>query len=296
MPTSYTDQFFLFDPANPPARNTPVTFARLTLVDQNNDGDVDRFDGDSVNGSDITASYPGDTVTIRVGNQNFTYRGTTFYLANGQRVFTPTDGQILQNGLFRSSTFVQGQGPLQVPGQLGPPCFTPGALILTPEGERAVETLRAGDLVMTRDRGAQPVIWAGAETVPGTGDTAPVLIRAGTMGNRRDLLLSPQHRMLVRGWRAEIYAGLPEALVAAVHLVNGRTVVRAPCETVTYVHFMLERHEIVHAEGAETESLDPAGDAALADREILRLVPPGTPRAGRVRPALRGWEARALAL
>ena len=213
---------------------------------------MDRFDGDSVNGSDITASYPGDTVTIRVGNQNITYRGTTFYLANGQRVFTPTDGQILQNGTFRSSTFVQTQGPLLVPGQLGPPCFTPGALILTPDGERPVEALRPGDLVTTRDRGAQRVIWAGAETVPGTGDTAPVLIRAGAMGNRRDLLLSPQHRMLVRGWRAELYAGLSEALVAAVHLVNGRTMLRAPCAAVTYVHFMLERHEIVFAEGAET--------------------------------------------
>jgi hypothetical protein len=296
LPTTYTDQFFLFDPANPPARNTPVTFSRLTLVDQNNDRDVDRFDGDSVNGSDITASYPGDTVTIRVNNTNITYRGTTFYLANGQRVFTPTDGQILQNGTFRSSTFVQTQGPLLVPAQLGPPCFTPGALILTPDGERPVEALRPGDLVTTRDRGAQPVIWAGAETVPGTGDTAPVLIRAGAMGNRRDLLLSPQHRMLMRGWRAELYAGLSEALVAAVHLVNGRTMLRAPCAAVTYVHFMLERHEIVFAEGAETESLDPAGDAALADREILRLVPERAGGAPRVRPALRGWEGRALAL
>jgi hypothetical protein len=83
-------------------------------------------------------------------------------------------------------------------------------------------------------------------------------------------------------------------MVAAVHLVNGRTVVRAPCGSVTYLHFMLERHEIVFAEGAETESLDPAGEAAAADRKILRLAAGGG--SGRVRPAVRAWEARALAL
>jgi hypothetical protein len=102
--------------------------------------------------------------------------------------------------------------------------------------------------------------------------------------------------MLVRGWRAELLAGLSEVMVAAVHLVNGRTVVRAPCAEVTYVHFMLERHEIVFAEGAETESLDPAGEAAAADREILRLVQPRSAARGRVRPAVRAWEGRALAL
>jgi hypothetical protein len=295
VPTSYRDQFYLFDPANPPPAGTAVTFTRLTLIDQNDDGDVDRFNNDSVNGSDVVNSYPGDTVTIRVNGVDIRYRGITFYLANGQRVFTPTDGQVLQDGIFVRSTFVQGQGPLNVPGQLGPTCFTPGVLILTPGGERPVEALRPGDLVVTRDRGPQPVLWAGGQEIDGAADFAPVLIRAGAMGNRRDLLVSPQHRMLIRGWRAELFAGLPEAMVAAVHLVNGRTVVRAPRPRVTYLHFMLERHEIVFAEGAETESLDPAGEAAAADRAILRLSA-GAAGSGRVRPALRAWEGRALAL
>jgi hypothetical protein len=295
VPTSYRDQFYLFDPANPPPAGTAVSFTRLTLIDQNDDGDVDRFNNDSVNGSDVVNSYPGDTVTIRVNGVDIRYRGITFYLANGQRVFTPTDGQVLQDGIFIRSTFVQGQGPLNVPGQLVPTCFTPGALILTPGGERPVEDLRPGDLVTTRDRGPCPVLWAGGQEVDGTGDFAPVLIRTGALGNRRDLLVSPQHRMMIRGWRAELFAGLPEAMVAAVHLVNGRTVVRAPRPLVTYLHVMLERHEIVFAEGAETESLDPAGEAAAADRAILRLSA-GAAGSGRVRPALRAWEGRALAL
>lgn len=299
LPTIYTDQFFTFDPANPPPRNTQVSFVRYELTDTTGNGRIDATgtlaDRDLVNGSRVLSSWPGDTVTIRVNGVNITYRGTTFYLENGQRVFTPTDGQILQNGIFIRSTFVQTQGPLFVPSQLGPPCFTPGALILTPGGERPVEDLRPGDLVTTRDRGPQPVRWVGSETVAGTGVTAPVLIRAGAFGNRRDLLVSPQHRMLVRGWRAELFAGQPEVMAAAVHLVNGRTVVRAPCAEVTYVHFMCDRHEIVLAEGAETESLDPSGDFAQADREILRLLPASGP-GNRVRPAVRAWEGRAMAL
>jgi hypothetical protein len=296
VPTNYTDQFYTFDPANPPPAGTSVSFTSFVLRDGNDDGDIQAGTNDRVNGQRIDAAYPGDTVTINVGGTNITYTGITFYLRNGQRVFTPTDGQVLRDGTFVSSTFVTGQGVLLVPDELGPVCFTPGAMILTPEGERPVESLRAGDLVITRDRGARPVVWAGAETVDGTGDAAPVLIRAGTLGNRRDLLVSPQHRMVVRGWRAELFAGLPEVMVAAVHLVNGRTVVRRPCAEVTYVHFMCDRHEIVFAEGAETESLDPLGQAAAADREILRFVPAVSGPRGRVRPAVRAWEGRALAL
>ena len=297
MPRSFNDQFYLLDPFSPPARNTRVEFVVYTLVDQDDDGDIEAGTGDTINGSLVVNAYVGDTVTIRVaGVGDITYTGVTFYLANGERVFTPTDGQILQNGRFRDSTFVLDEAPVQVPGDIGPPCFTPGTLILTPDGEARVEDLRAGDLVLTRDRGAQPVRWVGAETVAGTGPTAPVLIRAGTFGNRRDLLVSPQHRMLVRGWRAELFAGQPEVMVAAVHLVNGRTVARAPRAEVTYVHFMCDRHEIVFAEGAETESLDPWGQAAAADRAILRLVPGGSAAGGRVRPAVRAWEGRALAL
>jgi hypothetical protein len=302
VPTNYTDQFYTFDPAFPPPVGTSVTFVIYTLTDQNDDGDIDALGGpgirDRVNGSRVQQSYPGDTVTINVpGVGNVTYTGVTFYLENGQRVFTPTDGQVLQNGTFVSSTFVTTQGSIQVPSQLGPPCFTPGTLILTPQGERPVETLAVGDMVITRDRGARSIVWTGVRSVSGTGPFAPVRIRAGAFGNRRDLVVSPQHRMVVRGWRAELHAGQLEVLVAAVHLVNGGSVVRAPRAEVTYVHFMLDRHEIVFAEGAETESLDPAGDLAGAEREIARLFPAlsMSRAAGPVRPAVRAFEAQAMA-
>ena len=95
MATSYTDQFFTIDPYNPPPAGTAMNFTRLTLIDQNDDDDFDRLDNDSVDGFDITSSWPGDTVTVDVPGVGFvTYTGVTFYLSDGRQVFTPNDGQI----------------------------------------------------------------------------------------------------------------------------------------------------------------------------------------------------------
>lgn len=268
MPTSYTDQFFLMDPANPPAGGTALNYVNYTLVDQNDDNDFDRFNNDSVNGSDISSSYPGDTITINVaGVGNVSYTGTTFYLANGQRVFTPTDGQALQNGTFVSSTWVSGQGPLLV-SDLGPPCFVAGTLIETDQGLRAVEDLAVGDLVMTQDSGLQPLVWTGRRTVMGQGDFAPIRFAPDALGNDRALLVSPQHRILISGWRAELFFGEDEVFVAAKHLANGDTIHQMPMRDVSYHHFMCEKHEVVFAEGIATETFFPGDVMMDADPEL----------------------------
>ncbi|WP_377509796.1 Hint domain-containing protein [Octadecabacter sp. R77987] len=303
MPTSYTDQFFLMDPANPPAGGTALNYVNYTLVDQNNDNDFDRFDNDSVNGSDIQSSYPGDTVTINVaGVGNVTYTGITFYLANGQRVFTPTDGQALQNGTFVSSTWVNGQGPLLV-SQLGPPCFVAGTLIETDQGLRPVEELAVGDLLVTQDNGLQPLVWTGHRAVVGQGDFAPIRFAPGALGNDRALLVSPQHRVLISGWRAELFFGEDEVFVAAKHLVNGDTIHQMPTRHVSYHHVMCEKHEVIFAEGIATETFFPGdvmmdGDPELR-AEIIALFPEFATDTKRdlietARCVLRGREASVL--
>lgn len=276
MPTTVTDQFFTFDPANPPAVGSSVSFVNYSLTDQNDDGDFDQFDNDSINGSDITASYPGDTVTISVpGTGNVTYTGTTFYLANGDVVFTPTDGQALENGTFVSSTFVNTQGPLPI-RDLGPPCFAAGTLIETGRGMIPVEQIEVGDLVRTVDNGLQPVRWHGSRGIEAMDKRAPIRFAPGAMGNARELLVSPQHKILVTGWRAELFFGEEEVLVAAVHLVNHDTIHRAPRRHVTYHHLMFDQHEVIIAEGVPSESFFPGSyimqDADLAD-EITALFP-----------------------
>ncbi|MBO6777755.1 MAG: Hint domain-containing protein, partial [Marinibacterium sp.] len=46
----------------------------------------------------------------------------------------------------------------------------------------------------------------------------PVLLKANSLGPgrpRRDVLVSPQHRFLISGWRAQLYFGESELLAPA---------------------------------------------------------------------------------
>jgi Ca2+-binding RTX toxin-like protein len=166
------------------------------------------------------------------------------------------------------------------------PCFTPGARIATDLGEVRVESLQVGDRVLTRDHGYQVVRWIGnrcltAAEVAADPRFAPVRIGRGALGlnlPERDLIVSPQHRMLLSGSRAELMFGEHEVLVAAVHLVDRPGVSRAAPDEVTYIHVLFDRHEIIRANGAWTESYQP-GEMTLngmedAQRdEILSLFP-----------------------
>ncbi|SMY07753.1 Hint domain-containing protein [Flavimaricola marinus] len=158
-------------------------------------------------------------------------------------------------------------------------CFTPGTKIATPRGARAIETLEIGDMVVTRDHGLQPIRWIGQRTVPAIENFAPIRIRPGVVtGLESDLLVSPQHRMLFQGYRAELLFGESEVLVAAKHLVDGRDVTIETGGEVTYIHMLFDDHEIVFAEGAATESFHP-GEIGLsavtkaAREELFTLFP-----------------------
>lgn len=302
MPTSYFDQFFLMDPASPPAVGTTLTPNYLEMTDQNDDGDIDRFDNDSINGSDVTASWPGDTVTISTPSGNITYFGTTFYMADGARYFTPTDGQVMQEGTFVSSTFVNGQGPLDV-GDLGPSCFTPGTKIKTATGQQLIETLKVGDLVETLDEGPQPLRLIVRGVFRATDNFAPVRFEAGAIGNAKPLMVSPQHRMLISGWQSQLLFGQDEVLVAAKHLVNGDTITEQMGGTVEYIHLLFDSHQIVFGGGVPSESFYPQHAVQSQDQgtmdEVMMLFPQLadhiTGGCDTVRPVLRRREAVLLA-
>lgn len=157
-------------------------------------------------------------------------------------------------------------------------CFTTGTMIETDRGPRAIETLAPGDRILTRDDGYQPLRWIGFRKVRAKGDLAPVRFAPGAMGNDRALEVSPLHRMLVSDWRVELMTGEAEALVPARDLVNGRDISRRRGGWVTYVHMLFDRHQIVFAEGAPSESLHP-GSCALdaleqaARAEVIALFP-----------------------
>ncbi len=162
------------------------------------------------------------------------------------------------------------------------PCFTPGSLIATERGWRPVEALRRGDKVVTRDNGLRCIAWAGRRDLTYADlsdlpDLRPVLIRKGALGPEapvRDMLVSPGHRFLVAA------AGAPEGeiLVAARHLRHLRGVQTTHALGVSYLHLLLEAHEVILADGAWTESFHPddemlAGLGPATRSEILALFP-----------------------
>ncbi len=177
------------------------------------------------------------------------------------------------------------------------PCFAKGTLIETDIGPLPIETLRAGDKVATFDNGLQRIRWIGKREVCGLGGDAPIVFEAGTLGNYRRLLVSPQHRMLMTDWRAEMYFGSPEVLVAALHLVNGTTIRQQPIPKITYFHMVFDQHEIIFAEGIRTESLHLGAEAlgrldTKAREEILALFPEAAYRESETaRPCLRAYES-----
>ena len=145
------------------------------------------------------------------------------------------------------------------------PCFTSGTLIETKRGQVAVEKLRPGARVLTRDNGYRPIRWIGRRRL-GAGDLAaapqlqPVRIAAGALGEglpETDMLVSPQHRMLISGARAELLFGEAEVLVAARTLVDGEMVSRHPGGMVDYVRLVFDCAHMVFAEGMAVECFRP---------------------------------------
>lgn len=146
-------------------------------------------------------------------------------------------------------------------------CFTPGTRIATPDGPRLIEELHEGDRVSTRDNGAEEIQWIGSRRMSGARLFAlpklrPIRFRAGSLGIERpdeELLVSPDHRMLIKGDEARALFNTDEVLVAAKELINKDTIsVDLAVREVTYIHLLLPRHQILWANGVETESFHPA--------------------------------------
>ena len=114
---------------------------------------------------------------------------------------------------------------------------------MAPTGYRLIEEIEPGDLVLTRDRGAQLVLRHGAREV----DYALVIIRAGTPGAWVNVWVSPQHRLLIASPQGELLFWEPEVLVSAHHVVE-------EYRPITYHHLLLEQHEILTVDGVLSES------------------------------------------
>ena len=154
--------------------------------------------------------------------------------------------------------------------------FTRGTRITLATGQQCpIEDLNPGDKVLTRDDGVQPIRWIGQSTQRATGAFAPIRIASGALNNADDLLVSPDHRLLIYQRSDQLGTGRPELLVKAKHLVNGSTVTVHKGGFVDYFQLVFDEHQIIFAEGIAAESmLVDDRTAPLLSAEILERIAP----------------------
>lgn len=228
-----------------------------------------------------------------------------------------TPGETIEVEVF--ANFNDGSSVLSGGGVIIPVtiCFGQGTKILTAAGYKTVETLKGGDMVMTRDNGMQAIRWIGSTHVPATvmandQDMRPVKIAAHTFGENmpeQDLIVSRQHRILVEDWRAELLFDSEKVLVPAHSLVNEKTVTNEnPVDGITYFHIVFDEHEVIDAQGLMTESFHPCRATVMGMKpearvELFKLFPELSPEQTDAEavafepayPMLKGFEGRMLA-
>ncbi len=277
-------------------------YSQIT-IEEGADGTV--FSGDSASNetaNDPTQTYNGEIIywdyTIEVTDGTNVYQiGLFDYDINGNGNSIGIDSEDGYFMAFLGGAVPPLNTPLTINGIVdnGPsididttvPCFAAGTRIATPDGPRQIETLRVGDAVMTLDHGPQTVRWIGSRALDRIDLTRkpklrPIRISRGALGDglpENDLVVSPQHRMLVRSPIAARMFSSEEVLVPANKLVGipGITV-EENVHSVTYFHLLFDQHEVVFAEGAPSESLFTgpgalAGVGAEARAEIAALFP-----------------------
>lgn len=155
-------------------------------------------------------------------------------------------------------------------------CFGKGTRIQSRSGTTAIEDLKVGSKVLTRDNGLKPIRWIGSQTIVQAQlheypNLRPIRIRAGALGDGRpftDLIVSPQHRIVVRSKIAIRMFDTDEVFVSAKKLLGLKGVeIADDLDHVTYFHLLCDDHEIIEADGAYAETL-------YTGREAMKAMTP----------------------
>lgn len=250
---------------------------------------------------------PPGALTVTQINGIDVVPGSTVILPSGESITLNADGTISVNAAtsVQDTVFSYTVGDTQGNTDVAfvylntVPCFTAGTWIDVVGGRKRVESLEIGDLIVTADHGAQPVRWIGRTLRRATGPNAPIEIPANQFGAHDRLIVSPNHRILVRSPEVELSLGENEALICAKHLEKvGLARSLEDDKLVLYIHILLDQHEIIRSNGLETESLF-FTTTAEDDSDLSILVPFGIPQTLArhqrfARPLITGREAQLL--
>ncbi|MGH1578417.1 Hint domain-containing protein [Planktotalea sp.] len=266
------------------------------IVDTDEDGDftdeaaTTQTDNDRYTGSTVTyADGSTSTVTLELITLS---DGTQAILVNGggaNSINAASDQiQSITLGTF-STTFNNRYNQSNFNNTItnSVVCFCAKTMVQTPNGERPIGSLKAGDEVVTANAGSQKVLWVGKRKLSTAQLVAaphlkPVRIRAGALGEnlpKSDLLVSPQHRILIASKIAERMFGQKEIFVPAIKLLDAEGIEQfASLAPITYVHVLFDKHQVIFANGTPAESLH-TGPQALrsllpnARKELFEIFP-----------------------
>lgn len=269
------------------------------------------LDGDT-SGSTLNYIGSGSISLIGIGGITLFPRDISIFEAGGQIYFYLPDGlPPLSSATFRID--VDADTPLILPDFV--PCFASGTRIVTRRGAVAVETIRPGDMVVATDGRQHKVLWVGSKTInlaelcdDHYRKLVPVRISAKALGARPpydDLVVSQQHRILLRHPLTESVFGMDECLVPAVSMVGYMADFATDVAQVTYHHILCAEHITLLANGIEAESLFMGDLLKDGMRPALRAeIDLVFPRIGELarrgarqtcRPSLKMYEGRLLA-
>lgn len=217
----------------------------------------------TLNGARVPGALANDPVYVirvdmnRDGDLNDNADLQLFFTTSPDGTFTNISN--IPNGALR----IDG---LDITPPPDPVCVCAGTLVQTPSGSRRVESLRAGDLVLNEVGEARQILWIGQttlspETLGAFPQHRPIRIAAGAFGRNipeTDLLVSPQHRVVIEGAMVDLFFAEDRVLVAAKHLVGTLAERLNPVADVTYHHILLQDHELLVTNGLVTESFQPA--------------------------------------
>ncbi|MBV6638632.1 MAG: Hint domain-containing protein [Mameliella sp.] len=189
----------------------------------------------------------------------------------------------MERSAFPAGLDILSAEPVSPPDHVPAPPVAVGGLLIgtrikTLRGHVRIEGLRPGDRVLTRDNGYQ-VLRGCLRIRPETaqGHAAPVRLRKGTLGRGtpdRALRAAPAQRLLIGGPGQD----QPELLVEASRLCTLPGVARLPGPGAGFIQLLFDRHELVMADGAWSESLPPPGSASsdlarsvIRDRDLRTL-------------------------
>lgn len=234
------------------------------------------YDSTGVN-LDLSA-FP--TITnISEGDQINVANAASGSYENGDLIFRDANG--ITVGRFNAD----GLDPTKVVfdgGSMTYACFLKGTHIATPDGEKTVESLVAGDKVITASGGVATVKWLGHRTlyknrIPAKDAVRafPILIKKDAIANNvphADLIVSPGHHLEFNG-----------ALVPAMMLANGQTIVQQfDRRSFEYFHVELEQFDIILAEGVPAESYVDMGNRSMfQNADEVAMNPDFGPSEGR---------------